>query len=246
MLPLPVLPQGQSVIGGRLLPHPSGGAFNSQSTIRDQEMPADLSMELELWQSGVRAVAGVDEAGRGAWAGPVVAAAVILPSDMQALASLLGRVDDSKRLTPLARERALDRIRSTAVAVGIGFGGVDEIERTGILAATQTAMARALESLAPQPDFVLLDYLTLPDWSGPQRGVTHGDALSLSIAAASIVAKVTRDRWMAEQDARYPGYDFGRHKGYGTPQHQAALEQLGLCLLHRRTFRPVGAAGGRS
>jgi ribonuclease HII len=223
-LPLPVQPQGQFVVG---------------------EMTADLSMELELWQSGVRAVAGVDEAGRGAWAGPVVAAAVILPPDLPALAPLLGRVDDSKRLTPLARERALDRIRSTALAVGVGYGGVDEIERTGILAATKAAMTRALVSLAPQPDFVLLDYLTLPDLSYPQRGVTHGDALSLSIAAASIVAKVTRDRWMAEQDARYPGYGFGRHKGYGTPQHQAALDRLGVCLLHRRNFRPVGAAGER-
>jgi ribonuclease HII len=203
-------------------------------------MVADLSMELELWQSGYRTVAGVDEAGRGAWAGPVVAAAVILPSDLRALALLLGRVDDSKRLTPHARDRAFDLIRATAVAVGVGFGGVDEIEGAGIMAATVAAMTRALASLAPQPDFVLLDYLTLGTLSCPQRGVTHGDALSLSIAAASIVAKMTRDRWMAEQDARYPGYDFGRHKGYGTPQHQAALERLGICLLHRRNFRPVG------
>jgi ribonuclease HII len=213
--------------------------------IRNQKMPADLSLELELWQSGYRAVAGVDEAGRGAWAGPVVAAAVILPPELDVLASLLGRVDDSKRLTPLARDHALERIRCAAVTAGVGFGSVDEIERTGIVAATKEAMARALACLAPRPDFVLLDYLTLHDLSTPQRGVTHGDALSLSIAAASIVAKVTRDRWMAEQDALYPGYGFGRHKGYGTAGHRAALERLGICRLHRRNFRPVAEAGER-
>jgi ribonuclease HII len=220
LLPLPVLPQGQFVVG---------------------EMAADLSLELELWRSGYCAVAGVDEAGRGAWAGPVVAAAAILPADSQACASLLGRVDDSKRLTPAARERAFDRLRSCALAIGVGFGAVEEIEASGILSATKVAMARALASLAPQPDFVLLDYLTLHELLCPQRGVTHGDALSLSIAAASIVAKVTRDRWMAAQEARYPGYGFGSHKGYGTAQHQAALVRLGPCPLHRRTFRPVAA-----
>jgi ribonuclease HII len=224
MLPLPVLPQGQHLI---------------------DKMSADLSLEVDLWQSGYRAVAGVDEAGRGAWAGPVVAAAVILPADVEALGALLGTVDDSKRLTPSARERALDRIRTAALAVGVGFGDVEEIEATGILPATKAAMIRALASLARQPDFVLLDYLTLGELPCPQRGVTHGDAVSLSIAAASIVAKVTRDRWMADQDALHPGYGFGRHKGYGTPQHQAALQRLGLCLLHRRNFRPVGAAGER-
>jgi ribonuclease HII len=207
-------------------------------------MPADLSLESELWQLGYRAVAGVDEAGRGAWAGPVVAAAVILPSDPGALAGLLGYVDDSKRLTPDARARALGRIAARAVAIGIGSGSVQEIEETGILAATKAAMVRALASLAPRPDFVLLDYLTLRELSCPQRGVTHGDALSLSIAAASIVAKVTRDRWMIEQDSLYPGYGFGRHKGYGTAEHRAALDRLGASALHRRTFRPVQAVCG--
>jgi ribonuclease HII len=205
-------------------------------------MTADLSLELDLWQAGYRAIAGVDEAGRGAWAGPVVAAAAILPADPKALAALLGQVDDSKRLTPVARERAFDRIQAYALAVGLGFGAVEEIEGAGILTATKAAMARALANLAPSPDFVLLDYLTLHDLPCPQRGVTHGDALSLSIAAASIVAKVTRDRWMVQQESRYPGYGFGRHKGYGTEQHRAALEWLGPCLLHRRSFRPVSAA----
>lgn len=207
-------------------------------------MPADLSFELVLWQAGYRTVAGVDEAGRGAWAGPVVAAAVILPSSLRELARLLGRVDDSKRLTPAARERAFEPIRSCALAVGAGFGAVTEIEDAGIVAATKIAMSRALLTLSPQPDFVLLDYLTLPDLWCPQRGVTHGDALSLSIAAASVIAKVTRDRWMAAQDALYPGYGFDRHKGYGTAQHRAALERLGPCPLHRRNFRPVNAFSG--
>jgi ribonuclease HII len=206
-------------------------------------MTADLSFELELWQFGYRAIAGVDEAGRGAWAGPVVAAAAILPADLRVLTPLLGQVDDSKRLTPSARSRMFELIRSRVVTAGVGFGAVEEIEVSGILAATKTAMARALASLAPQPDFVLIDHLTLRDLPCPQRGLAHGDALSLSIAAASIVAKVTRDRYMAEQDALYPEYGFGRHKGYGTAQHLAALERLGACPLHRRNFRPVSAAG---
>jgi ribonuclease HII len=208
-------------------------------------MTADLSVELELWQLGYRAIAGVDEAGRGAWAGPVVAAAAILPTDLRALASLLGRVDDSKRLTPAARDRMFDLIRSQALAIGVGYGAVEEIEAGGILNATMAAMMRALAGLAPQPDFVLLDYLSLRDLSCPQRGLVHGDALSLSIAAASIVAKVSRDRWMAEQEARYPGYGFARHKGYGTEVHRAALEQLGPCPLHRRSFQPVAAVSRR-
>jgi ribonuclease HII len=204
-------------------------------------MPADLFLESELWHSGFRLIAGVDEAGRGAWAGPVVAAATILPADLQASASLLGRVDDSKHLTPAARERALDRIQSCTLAIGVGFGTVEEIEESGILAATKAAMSRALASLALKPDFVLLDHVTLSDLPCPQRGVTHGDALSLSIAAASIVAKVARDRWMAEHETHYPGYGFGSHKGYGTVQHRMALERLGPCPLHRLTFRPVAA-----
>lgn len=204
-------------------------------------MTADLSFEFELWQFGYRAIAGVDEAGRGAWAGPVVAAAAVLPADLRSLSSLLGQVDDSKRLTPRARDRMFDLILAKALAVGVGFGGVEEIEAEGILKATIAAMSRALAALALQPDFVLLDYLTLRDLACPQRGLVHGDALSLSIAAASIVAKVSRDRWMAANEVLYPGYGFGQHKGYGTTQHQAALERLGPCSLHRRTFRPVAA-----
>lgn len=200
---------------------------------------AGLDYERPLWAAGYRAIAGVDEAGRGAWAGPVVAAAVILPPDPAALATLLGRVDDSKRLTPAAREGALALIRAQASAVGVGWMPAGEIDRHGIAAATRAAMMSALAALAAPPDFVLVDYLALPDLACPQRGIPHGDALSLSIAAASVVAKVTRDHWMAAQDAAYPGYGFAAHKGYGVAAHAAALARLGPCPLHRLSFRPV-------
>ena len=200
---------------------------------------AGFVLEAELWSAGYRAIAGVDEVGRGPWAGPVVAAAVILPPDPVALAPLLGQVDDSKRLTPSQRERLFGPIQQLALATGVGCVAADAIDRVGIAAATRQAMRQALMVLGVQPDFVLLDYLTLPDLSLPQRGVPHGDALSFSIAAASIVAKVSRDRWMAEQAAIYPGYGFARHKGYGTMEHHAALVRLGPCALHRLSFAPV-------
>jgi ribonuclease HII len=203
---------------------------------------AGLGLEQELWTCGYRAIAGVDEAGRGAWAGPVVAAAVVLPPDPAALACLLGRVDDSKRLTPLAREALYEPISACALAVGVGFVDSSEIDRVGIAPATRLAMRQALERLAARPDFVLIDYLTLPGLACPQRGIVHGDALSLSIAAASIIAKVSRDRWMAGQEATYPGYGFTRHKGYGTQGHQDALALLGPCALHRMSFSPLMAA----
>ena len=202
---------------------------------------AGLALEAELWAAGYRAIAGVDEVGRGPWAGPVVAAAVILPPDPDGLAPLLGQVDDSKRLTLRQRELLFDPIQQLALATGVGRVEAGAIDRLGIAAATRQAMRQALAALAVQPDFVLLDYLTLPDLPLPQRGVPHGDALSLSIAAASIVAKVIRDRWMAEQAAIYPGYGFARHKGYGTAEHHAALVRLGPCALHRLSFAPVAA-----
>ncbi len=203
---------------------------------------AGLEHEQALWAAGYRAIAGVDEAGRGAWAGPVVAAAVILPADPAALAPLLGHVDDSKRLTPAARERALALIEQRALAVGVGSMSSAEIDRVGIAPATRAAMLAALAALAVAPDFVLVDYLTLPGLAKPQRGIPHGDAASLSIAAASIVAKVTRDRWMAAQDEAFPGYGFAGHKGYGVTAHAQALARLGPCALHRRSFRPVSTS----
>lgn len=200
---------------------------------------AGLRFELELWSLGYRAVAGVDEVGRGALAGPVVAAAVILPPDPGRLAPLLGRVDDSKALTPRQRRAMAGVIVAAAAAIGIGRCEAGEIDRLGIAAATRAAMAAALAALSVAPEFVLVDYLTLPGLTCEQRGIVHGDALSLSIAAASIVAKVARDSWMAEQDSRYPGYGFGRHKGYGTAEHRSALGRLGPCALHRMTFGGV-------
>jgi len=202
---------------------------------------AGLALEAELWLAGYHAIAGVDEVGRGPWAGPVVAAAVILPADPDTLAPLLGKVDDSKRLTPRQREQLFGAIQQLALAVGVGRVAASEIDCIGIAAATRQAMTQALDALASRPDFVLLDFLTLPELSLPQCGVPHGDALSLSIAAASIIAKVTRDRWMVEQAAIYPGYGFARHKGYGTAEHHAALVRLGPCALHRMSFAPVAA-----
>ena len=222
----------------------SRNAARGTSSVR--RATAGLALEAELWAAGYRAIAGVDEVGRGPWAGPVVAAAVILPADPAALAPLLGQVDDSKRLTSCQRERLFDPLQQFALATGVGRVEASAIDRLGIAAATRQAMRQALAALAVQPDFVLLDYLTLPDVPLPQRGVPHGDALSLSIAAASIVAKVTRDRWLAEQEAIYPGYGFARHKGYGTAEHHAALLRLGPCALHRLSFAPVAALRERS
>ncbi|MGE5602884.1 MAG: ribonuclease HII [Nitrososphaerales archaeon] len=200
-----------------------------------------LAFELELWAAGLRAVAGVDEVGRGALAGPVVAAAVILPPHTDAVAPLLGRVDDSKQLTSRQREALFDDIVRTALAVGVGRCEACDIDAWGIVPATRRAMMLALAALPSPPDYVLLDFLTLPDLICSQRGIPHGDALSLSIAAASVVAKVTRDRWMCEQERDFPGYGFSRHKGYATELHRDAIGRMGACSLHRMSFAPLAA-----
>lgn len=207
---------------------------------------ADLSLEVSLWQAGQRLIAGADEAGRGAWAGPLVAAAVILPADPQRLAPLLGQVDDSKRLSPLAREQLLAAICAVAVAVAVGSVSAAEIDRYGLAFANRRALAQAIGNLKPPPDYLLLDYFSLPEVGLPQQGIPHGDGRVLSIAAASIVAKVTRDRMMLELEARFPGYGFARHKGYGTQEHAAALARLGPCPLHRLSFAPVCAVARRA
>lgn len=207
---------------------------------------AGLQIEDGLWRIGYSAIAGLDEAGRGAWAGPVYAAAVILPPVAECLADLLGQVDDSKKLTPDTRVRLADLIRARAVAVGVGSVGAADIDRLGIASATRLAMMQAIAALSSAPDFLLIDFFTLPGVDLPQRGVPHGDALSLSIAAASIIAKVERDRWMTAQELQHRGYGFAAHKGYGTASHAAALNRLGPCPLHRISFRPVReAANGR-
>jgi ribonuclease HII len=184
-------------------------------------------------------IAGIDEAGRGPWAGPVVAAAVVLDP-----ARIPQGIDDSKALDPEDRERLFERIMKTALAVGVGIGEVDRIDRDNILAATMWAMAEAMAKLACKPRLALIDGNRSPRLACQARTIVKGDAKCLSIAAASIVAKVTRDRMMIELAREMPGYGFERHKGYGTPEHRAALIRLGLTSQHRRSFKPVQLALG--
>jgi ribonuclease HII len=206
-----------------------------------------LRLEKQFLKQGYRLIAGIDEAGRGAWAGPVVAAAVILPLDRPALPKVLTGVNDSKQLTPRQREKFFDVIRAVALAIGVGGAGPGEIDRDGLLPATRAAMQRAVAMLQPQPDALLIDAVNLQSLiSLPQRFLNYGDSLSLSIAAASIIAKVSRDRTMLALDARYPGYGFARHKGYGTAAHSAALKQLGVSAAHRLSYAPVAKVRGQS
>ena len=194
-------------------------------------------LEQELRRRGYRLVAGVDEAGRGSLAGPVVAAAVILPEGC-----VLPGLDDSKRLDADARERLNVRVRATALAVGVGVVSARDIDARDILRASLQAMRIAVESLAVEPDALLLDAVTIPRLPRPQLPVVHGDALCASIAAASIVAKVFRDRLLVELASRFPAYGFEQHKGYGTPEHWEALRQCGPCPEHRLTYQ--GVVGG--
>jgi ribonuclease HII len=201
-------------------------------------MPPDCAIEDECQGSACGPVSGpvcgIDEAGRGPWAGPVVAAAVILDR-----AAIPDGIDDSKKLTPPARATLFDAIMASAV-VGIGIGTVEEIDRINILRANDLAMARALASLGRAPAIALVDGNWVPRTIGiPVRTVVGGDGLSLSIAAASIVAKVTRDRIMARLDGRCPGYGWLTNVGYGTPEHRSALARLGVSRHHRRSWRPV-------
>jgi ribonuclease HII len=193
--------------------------------------------EQEARRCGYRRIAGVDEAGRGPLAGPVVAAAVILPVRCR----LIG-VDDSKQLSASERDRLYAAIMDRAVCVGVGSSTAEEIDRINILEATKLAMRRALAELSPAPDYVLIDAVSLTGLAMPVRPIIKGDALSLSIAAASIVAKVTRDRLMAQLHKAYPQYNFLSHKGYGTEEHLVRLAEYGPSPIHRRTFAPVSAA----
>ncbi len=190
--------------------------------------------EQEARRCGYRRIAGIDEAGRGPLAGPVVAAAVILPVRCR-----LAGVDDSKQLTEAERDRLYAVILEKAVGVGIGSADAHEIDSVNILEATRLAMRRALDNLAPAPDYLLTDAVTLPAVTVPGRPIIKGDALSLSIAAASIIAKVTRDRLMAAYHEAFPEYNFLSHKGYGTAEHLQRLARYGPCAIHRRTFAPV-------
>jgi ribonuclease HII len=197
----------------------------------------NLDHENELRSQGHQLVAGIDEVGRGALAGPVVAGAVILPHS--ANLSWLGLVRDSKELDSKKRDSLFDLISKEAVAVGIGIIPPQVIDSINILRATRLAMMQAVEKLLTQPTFLLIDRITLPQCPLPQRGITRGDKLCLSIACASIIAKVTRDRMMEEFDQTYPGYGFAQHKGYGTGIHLSCLRNLGPSPIHRLYFAPV-------
>jgi ribonuclease HII len=197
----------------------------------------NLDQETELKSQGYELIAGIDEVGRGALAGPVVASAVILPH--RANLSWFGLVRDSKELNSRKRESLFDLINKEAVAVGIGIIPSQVIDSVNILRATRLAMVQAVEKLPKQPSFLLIDRVTLSQCPLPQRGITRGDKLCLSIACASIIAKVTRDRIMEEFDQIYPGYGFAQHKGYGTGKHISCLRKLGPSPIHRLYFAPV-------
>lgn len=195
----------------------------------------DLAQETALWQRGYARVAGVDEAGRGALAGPVVAAALIFPAFVD-LTALIG-IHDSKALRAAQRAALLPRLHSLALDYGVGSASAQEIDALGILPATRLAMRRALQALRTPADFVLLDYVPPPAVSDlPQQTFIKGDQRVYSIAAASILAKTQRDAWMIAAARQYPQYGFERHKGYGTARHRAALREFGGCELHRKSF----------
>jgi ribonuclease HII len=199
----------------------------------------NLEFEQALWTAGVRLVAGIDEAGRGPLAGPVAAAAVVLPHNPQVTEWMHG-VRDSKQLSPVARQAARVRILEHALAWGVGFASAGEIDDMGIVPATHLAARRALEKLTLQPEHLLLDCLFLRESHLPQTSLIKGDCRSLSIAAASVLAKTARDALMLELDGQYPGYGLAAHKGYGTLAHRQAIRLLGPSPIHRQSFRLLG------
>lgn len=204
--------------------------------------PPSLRLERRLWRQGYNLIAGLDEVGRGAWAGPVVAAAVVLPLEAPGLRRALAGVNDSKQLTPRQREHLFAAIGAVALGIGLGGASAAEVDRAGLLPATRAAMQRAVAMLPAEarPEALLVDAVDLSaEVPLPQQALIYGDSRSVSIAAASIVAKVSRDRWMVGLDRAFPGYGFARHKGYGTPEHCAALERLGVCPFHRLSYAPI-------
>lgn len=204
-----------------------------------QRLRKMLRYEQELWATGFARIAGVDEAGMSPLAGPVAAAAVIL-----APGTRIRYVDDSKKVDPTTRSELAAIIRAEAIAWAVAFAEPDEIDRLNIYWAGLLAMRRAVDQLAQQPDYVILDARLLPDFEVKQRKIVKGDERSLSIAAASILAKTARDAKMVELNALYPGYGFDRHKGYPVKEHFLALKRLGACPVHRRSFAPVRRALG--
>jgi ribonuclease HII len=202
----------------------------------DMILPPDLSHEKKLWLA-YQHVAGLDEAGRGALAGPVCVGAVILPSVDPHLLRALRGVRDSKQLTPRKRDQLAPRIKESVLAWGIGFASAADIDKLGIVPATRLAASRALEAMSILPDFLLTDFrLELPELDVSQAALVKGDQRSLSIAAASILAKTARDELMIGLDAQYPQYGFARHKGYGSLIHRGAIAAHGFSPVHRKTF----------
>jgi len=199
----------------------------------------DLQFESKLWEKELRLVAGVDEAGRGALAGPVAAGAVVLPHDLPNLFDRLKGVQDSKVMTPEEREVWATAIKEIAIGWAVGFASSTEIDRLGIVPATCLAASRALAKLSCTVEHVLVDYLTLPDVDVSQTPLIKGDARSMSIAAASILAKTTRDAVLIEMDSKYPGYHLASNKGYATKAHRLAIDELGPCDEHRCSFSPI-------
>lgn len=222
-----VADENNSCLERRTRGHMTGSLF--------KDAPRDLfAFERRAMRRGYTAIAGVDEAGRGALAGPVVAAAVILPQDGD-----FSGIDDSKKLSPQQRDVLYDLIMAKSLAVGIGFGDERLIDRINILQATLHAMTEAVHSLSLAPDYLLIDGISSPSLDIPAQTIKKGDSASFSIAAASIVAKVTRDRFMVSLGEKYPAYGFPVHKGYGSRAHLGAIADLGPCPVHRVTFRGV-------
>lgn len=208
--------------------------YNKKKFLQEKELLRFGEMckyEVEGYKRGIKLIAGVDEAGRGPLAGPVVAAAVILPENI-----FIEKLNDSKQLSPQTRDLLFDIIEEKALAYGVGIVNEKSIDEINILNATKIAMEIALKSLTPQPELVLIDAVRLENLNIEQIPIIKGDSLSISIAAASIIAKVTRDRMIEEYDSKYPQYGFASHKGYGTKDHIEAIKKFGICPIHRVSF----------
>lgn len=219
-------------------------ADRSRSTRGSRVRPqgdAHARWERRLYREGYRVIAGLDEAGRGCWAGPLVAAAVVLPRATPKLLNRLAGLRDSKQLTALRREGFFSRIHATAVSVGVGIVSAPVVDLLGLTAAGHLAMERAARNLESEPDYLLIDAFGLPTFDCPQDAIIYGDAICLSIAAASVIAKVTRDRLLDELNDTYPAFGFARNKGYGTAQHAAALSRHGPTPEHRFRYAPIRA-----
>lgn len=202
-------------------------------------MPPTLEHEQRYIAQGYHLIAGIDEVGRGCWAGPVVAAAVILSDVVYHMPSVLAGLNDSKQLSAPQRLALVDTIQRVALGIGVGMVSAHDIDTLGILTATRYAMQQAVMQLPVIPQAIVVDAVAFPRWPIPQQAIIKGDEQSVSIAAASVIAKVRRDQMLITLDRTYPAYGFAQHKGYGTAQHQQALRQYGLIDQHRRSFRPM-------